>query len=117
MAGVELAGGLSDSILGPHGKMPALHAWDVTPQAAMTVQKPLAGRVELRSPIELEWIETAIAEQQPAFPYICGLLSFREGPVILEAHAQLHHRVPAIKCRAMSFKKLRALVHRIDSIG
>ena len=66
---------------------------------------------------KLEWIETAIAEQQTAFPYISGLLSFREGPVILEAHAQLHHRIPAIKCRAMSFKKLRALVYRIDSQG
>jgi len=97
--------------------MSILHAWDVTLQAAITVQKQLAGQVDLQSPIELESIETASAEQQTAFPYISGLLSFREGPGILEAHAQLHYRVPAIKCRAMSVKKLRALVHRIDSQG
>jgi deoxyribonuclease V len=37
----------------------------------------------------LELVETVSATQQPVFPYIPGLLSFREGPVVLEAFEQL----------------------------
>ena len=37
----------------------------------------------------LEPIEVASASQQPVFPYVPGLLTFREGPVVLEAYAGL----------------------------
>lgn len=39
--------------------------------------------------LEFELIETATAEQETRFPYIPGLLSFREAPVCLEAVAKL----------------------------
>jgi deoxyribonuclease V len=38
---------------------------------------------------ELEQVETATAQQETRFPYIPGLLSFREAPVYLEAVARL----------------------------
>ena len=37
----------------------------------------------------LEPIEVASASRQPVFPYVPGLLTFREGPVVLEAYAGL----------------------------
>lgn len=38
---------------------------------------------------DLRLIETAVAIQPTGFPYIPGLLAFREGPVVLEAYRQL----------------------------
>lgn len=37
----------------------------------------------------LEPVEIASASQQPVFPYVPGLLTFREGPVVLEAYERL----------------------------
>ena len=37
----------------------------------------------------MEQVETATAALKPVFPYIPGLLTFREGPVVLEAFARL----------------------------
>jgi deoxyribonuclease V len=37
----------------------------------------------------LEPVETSSASLQPIFPYVPGLLSFREGPVVLEAYSRL----------------------------
>jgi len=41
---------------------------------------------------EFEQVETATAQQETRFPYIPGLLSFREAPVCLEAVAKLEQQ-------------------------
>jgi deoxyribonuclease V len=95
------------------------HPWNVTPQEAIHIQEQLRGQViredrleavqrvagvdvgfeddgqttlaavaVLRFP-ELELVATAVARRPTTFPYIPGLLSFREIPAILEALAQL----------------------------
>jgi len=97
----------------------SLHAWDVTPQEAIAIQESLWQRVirqDQHGVIQrvagidigfeengaltraavvvlsfpgLEWIESAVARRATSFPYIPGLLSFREAPAALEALEQL----------------------------
>jgi deoxyribonuclease V len=93
------------------------HAWDLPPREAKALQSRLAGRVirksrfgsvttvagvdsgyrggvicaavvVLRYP-DLQFLEQAVAIQPVRFPYLPGLLSFREGPAILAALARL----------------------------
>ena len=93
------------------------HPWDVTPKEAVAIQRDLAGHVRfeplpprvetvcgvdvsvredrvrtalvvMRLP-ELEIVEHATWEGPVAFPYVPGLLSFREMPAILPALDQL----------------------------
>lgn len=93
------------------------HPWDLAPAQAIALQRELAGRFQfadepqaltsvggvdvgvrhnvaraavavLRYP-ELEIIEQSTAEQPVAFPYVPGLLSFREAPAILAALERL----------------------------
>ena len=94
-----------------------LHSWDVTPNEAIRLQEQLRSRVivenhlgdprtvagvdvavkgdvaraavvVLRYP-ELDLLEVACAERPVVFPYIPGLLAFREAPAILAACADL----------------------------
>jgi deoxyribonuclease V len=96
-----------------------LHDWDLTPTEAVALQKDLraqvriepikseprkvagcdisfnkfsdivyAGIVVLQLP-ELEIVDSATAITQTKFPYIPGLLSFRETPALLEAWERL----------------------------
>lgn len=98
-----------------------LHPWNVTPRQAIRIQKTLAGLVVLKRTFsgiesiggadaaysgkgeavgaivilsfpELEVVETAMATKKSTFPYIPGLLSFREGPVLIKAFEKLKAR-------------------------
>jgi len=108
--------------------MGAVHRWDLSPAAARVLQQKLAAEVELqplptgfailaaadiayvsstnqlvavimsfRWP-ELHLIESAHVIAPITFPYIPGLLSFREVPPLLEAHAKLLHPPEVLLC-------------------
>ena len=93
------------------------HRWDVLPKEAVEIQRKLAGRVVRDSSMpevttvagidtsyrkgtgraavvvlkypELEVLESVVAIQPIDFPYVPGLLTFREGPVVIEALSKL----------------------------
>ncbi len=93
------------------------HSWDLSPLEARRLQTALAAKVlqtPWRGPVstvagidvgircgtataavvvltypDLEIIEQVVSSQGVRFPYIPGLLSFREGPVILDALGKL----------------------------
>ena len=97
----------------------ALHGWDVAPDEAIRLQRTLAPQVIADQPLPLDSIrlvagvdvsvkgersqaavvvlrfpaldvvETVTAERPTTFPYVPGLLSFREGAVILDALSRL----------------------------
>jgi deoxyribonuclease V len=96
-----------------------LHPWDVSPKEAMAIQRELASQVvrvgeprEVRRVAgvdisvdgvekrgtgavvvlaypELAVVEVAVAETPLTFPYVPGLLSFREVPVLREAFRRI----------------------------
>ncbi len=98
-----------------------LHRWDLTTAEARRLQERLAGRVRLTplpgrmrlvagadmaldraagvcfaSVVVLELpgmklVEEVAVQDALRFPYIPGLLSFREGPVLLKAFARIEH--------------------------
>jgi deoxyribonuclease V len=97
-----------------------LHNWDLTPEQAARVQIELRQRLVLRwdnRPVhriggvdvsvktetaraaivvlsypDLKPIEAAVADAPLVFPYIPGLLSFREGPAVLLAWSKLQNK-------------------------
>ena len=96
------------------------HPWNVSTAQARETQDQIRGRVIVRPlcrPLEIVAgidvsvkgtqaraavvllshpgllpLHTATAEMAVSFPYVPGLLAFREGPVVLAALAQLEHR-------------------------
>lgn len=101
--------------------MPTLsHSWDLSPADAIALQKQLAAQVIRTAQLgpvktvagvdasyeeglaqaavvvlsypELELIEYAVARRPVSFPYVPGLLSFREAPAVLDALEKLSAR-------------------------
>lgn len=98
------------------------HDWAVSPTEAIALQKELAAEVVSDRPLDLgairtiagidvsvrenvshaaivvmtypgfDPVETALARRPTSFPYVSGLLSFREGPVLEEAFGKLRTR-------------------------
>jgi deoxyribonuclease V len=107
-------------------KIHRLHSWSLTPAEAAALQKELAGRVDARTPLteckliagadvsynrfstrfyaavvvlrveDGSIVETQTAVADTPFPYVPGLLSFREAPVLLEAFARVQSNPDAI---------------------
>ena len=109
------------------------HAWDVTPREARSIQDQLRGlvitnddfgpvryvagtdvafeegrtitrgAVAVLSFPELELVEHAIARRPTSFPYVPGLLSFREIPVLLDALERLQRTPDMLLCDGQGY--------------
>jgi len=102
--------------------IPSLHSWDLTPTQAVALQRELASRIVTNVELtecnliagadcsynrfsttmfagvvvlradDLTVVERKGAVGEATFPYVPGLLSFRETPILLQAFAQLENR-------------------------
>lgn len=120
-------------------KIAKLHAWPNSPAAGRTLQIELAPRVCLRAVrryprviagIDVAFspggshaiagvviwdsaaarvIETRVARRRCTFPYVPGLLSFRELPVVLDALRSLQTPPHAVLCDAQGIAHPRGL--------
>jgi len=104
----------------------SLHIWDVSPREAVHIQESLRGEVLLRGAVRsLRWVAGCDVAYHPSrpeliggavvwdvvqkvtleahwvkgevkFPYVPGLLSFREVPVLLEALSRIRGKVQVV---------------------
>lgn len=107
---------------------PERHRWDLAPKDAVELQRELASQVETRDRLgpvhrvagvdvgfeedntitragvavlsfpELELVDHAVARRPTTFPYVPGLLSFREIPAVLDALAKISQDPDVILC-------------------
>jgi deoxyribonuclease V len=92
------------------------HAWDgraIRLIAGADVHFPARNAVRAAIVVlsypALELVETSIHEGRCTFPYVPGLLSFREIPPLLEAWRRLAHRPDAILCDGQGIAHPRGL--------
>lgn len=107
---------------------PLSHSWDLTVAEAIALQRALAARVERRDRLggvrrvagtdvgyrdggasiraavavlglpDLDLVDWAVVRRATAFPYVPGLLSFREAPAVLAALDGLARRPDLLLC-------------------
>jgi deoxyribonuclease V len=105
-----------------------LHSWDLDTASARALQESLAARVDISTPLRgwrtiaaadvsynkqsdklyaavvvvraetMELVERIGVVGKATFPYVPGLFSFREAPVVLEAFARLSARPDVVLC-------------------
>ncbi len=115
------------------------HPWDLAPRDAMRLQEALRARVELRDRLaevravggvdvgfenqghtaraavvllsypDLALQDFAVARAPVTFPYVPGLLSFREIPVVLQALERLKHLPQLLLCDGQGYAHPRRL--------
>jgi deoxyribonuclease V len=116
-----------------------LHAWDISPTEAITLQKELASRVVLQ-PLprdcqkiaacdvsfnvggdalfaaivvldrkDFSVIEEVTVQDKVSFPYVPGLLSFRELPILIKGFAQLQVKPDLVICDGQGIAHPRRL--------
>ncbi|MEI2782278.1 MAG: deoxyribonuclease V [Candidatus Competibacter sp.] len=120
-------------------KMYFSHPWNLSPAEAMAVQRELRAQVILADRLgpvrrvagvdvgfeadgavtraavavlgypQLELLETALARRPTEFPYVPGLLSFRELPAVLDALAQLRDPPDLLLCDGQGIAHPRRL--------
>jgi deoxyribonuclease V len=118
---------------------PPLHNWDLTPSEAIALQRELAGRVRVQplpmrfdvlgaadigyskasgllaavvctfSWPELDPLESVHVVRKAGFPYIPGLLSFRETPPVVEAWQKLERPAQVLLCDGQGIAHPRRL--------
>jgi len=136
-------------------KYPQRHPWGVTAKVARSIQEELRGEVVTRDQLnriqfvagvdvgfeekgavtraavavlsfpDLELCEHAIARRPTDFPYIPGLLSFREAPAVLDAIGRLNRLPDLLLCDGQGRAHPRrfgiachlGILSRIPSIG
>src|ERR1700730_12649865 len=120
-------------------KIPLLHSWDLSPSEAIDLQKKLAQQIDVKRPLKKceltagadcsyhrrspkfhaavvvlctnDWsiVETQGAVGESLFPYIPGLLSFREIPIVLQAFAKLTARPDVVMCDGQGYAHPRRI--------
>jgi deoxyribonuclease V len=120
-------------------KIHRLHSWDLTPTEAVKLQMELAGNVVSDSPVTVceriagadvsynrfsstfyagvvvvrvadgEVIERRGAVADSPFPYVPGLLSFREAPALIEAFAKIESKPDVVMCDGQGLAHPRRL--------
>jgi len=111
----------------------SLHDWDLTPKEGVALQRELAGRIDTESRVDkcdliagadvsysrfsnvlyagvvvlrmadLTVIERRGVEFETRFPYVPGLLSFRETPALLKAFALVESEPDVVVCDGHGF--------------
>jgi deoxyribonuclease V len=117
----------------------ALHSWDLTPVEAVALQRQLAARVMTGPPLtecrlvagadvsynrfsstfyagvvvvrlsDFAVVERRAAVAESTFPYVPGLLSFREAPVLLKALAAVESEPDLVLCDGQGIAHPRRL--------